>query len=448
VEGVSDAADAEGTGTPSPGAAGDGVPARDLRLDLAYDGAGFLGWQRQARGRTVQAVVEAALERLLGEPTRVVAAGRTDAGVRALSTAASFSTRSRLPAGEIERALDALLPDDVGVLAVSERPGFHALRDARWKWYRYEWLLSRLRDVHARARAWRVPVELDVVAMAAAAARLEGTHDFASFQSHGSPRRSTVRTVAAARLSRAGRSLALDVVGDGFLYGMVRAIAGTLVEVGRGRRDAASVEALLAARDRRAAGPSAPPHGLSLVAVGYAGDAPPDFVGSAAGALLESGRAARALARDAEVDAVRIITGRHVEVTEAIKRYANEKIDKLERIHGRMTKVEVTLDASHDRTSCEIVVATTRHARLVGKAESTDLYAAIDAAEDKLVKQLVKFKERLTDHHRGEAGASASGAGGPAPGGGPYIEPRDKGPAPEEMTYEQAVEKMRDEDEE
>jgi putative sigma-54 modulation protein len=140
-----------------------------------------------------------------------------------------------------------------------------------------------------------------------------------------------------------------------------------------------------------------------------------------------------------------VITGRHVDVTEAMKRYAGEKVDKLERIHGRMTKVEVTLDADHDRKIVEIVASTSHQARLVGKAESTDMYAAIDAAEDKLVKQLVKVKERLTDHHRGQAGASAAGAFGPAPGGGPNQPPRDVG-LPREETYEEVVEKLRDED--
>ncbi|MFO0934555.1 MAG: tRNA pseudouridine(38-40) synthase TruA [Planctomycetota bacterium] len=261
---------------------------RTLRVDLEYDGAAFAGWQRQAADRTVQGVLEEALERLLSAPTPVVGAGRTDAGVHALGAVASFRTPSELAPDVVLRALDALLPDDVGVLAVSEAPGFHALRDARWKWYRYTWLRSRTRRVHERRTSWRVEGAFDLDAVRAAAARLRGRHDFACFQSSGSPRRSTVRTLAGVRVLEDGPRVHLDLVGDGFLYGMVRAVAGTLFEVGRGARDEASVDALVAGRDRRRAGPAAPAHGLVLVRVGYAADPPPDFVDPSLAANLES----------------------------------------------------------------------------------------------------------------------------------------------------------------
>jgi tRNA pseudouridine38-40 synthase len=251
---------------------------RTLRVDLEYDGGAFAGWQRQATNRTVQGVLEDALARLLGGPTPVIGAGRTDAGVHALAAVASFRTPSALRPDVVRRALDALLPEDVGVLAVSEAPGFHALRDARWKWYRYTWLRSRTRRVHERRTSWRVEGPFDVAAVRDAAARLRGRRDFASFQASGSPRRSTVRTLAGVRVVEDGPRVALDLVGDGFLYGMARAVAGTLFEVGRGARDAASVDDLVAARDRRRAGPAAPAHGLTLVRVGYAADPPPDFV--------------------------------------------------------------------------------------------------------------------------------------------------------------------------
>lgn len=268
-------------------------PVRTFRVDLEYDGEAFCGWQRQAADRTVQATLEEALSRLVGAPVAVVGAGRTDAGVHALATVASFSAATALDAATIARALDATLPEDVGVRGVSERPGFHALRDARWKWYRYTWLRSPTRRVHERRTAWRVAVPLDVAAMRAAAAELRGRHDFAAFQSSGSPRRSTVRTLVGVRLLEDGARLALDLVGDGFLYGMVRAIAGTLSEVGRGARRADATAALLASRDRRLAGPAAPAHGLALVAVGYADDEPPTFVDPSLAAGLESGRSDR-----------------------------------------------------------------------------------------------------------------------------------------------------------
>ena len=262
---------------------------RTLRVDLEYDGAAFAGWQRQASDRTVQGVLEDALARLLSAPTPVVGAGRTDAGVHALAAVASFRTAASLAPEVVLRALDALLPEDVGVLAVTKAPGFHALRDARWKWYRYTWLRSRTRRVHERRTSWRLEGAFDLDAVTAAAARLRGRHDFACFQSSGSPRRSTVRTLAGVRVAADGPRVHLDLVGDGFLYGMVRAIAGTLAEVGRGARAAASVDALLAGRDRRRAGPAAPAHGLTLVRVGYAADPPPDFVDPSLAANLESG---------------------------------------------------------------------------------------------------------------------------------------------------------------
>jgi tRNA pseudouridine38-40 synthase len=262
------------------GAAGPGAGAeRVLRLDLEYDGERFCGWQRQPRDRSVQQVLEEALSRVLGEEAGVVGAGRTDAGVHALRATASVRTRSRLPAATVERALDALLPEDVGVVAVSDAPpGFHALRDARWKWYRYAWLASRRRRVHLRRTAWRVAGPLDEEAMARAAGALVGERDFACFQSSGSPRRSTVRRLAGLRVAPEPPLLVLDAVADGFLYGMVRAIAGTLLDVGRGARDPSGLAALLASRDRTLAGAAAPPHGLVLVMVGYAGDRPPGFV--------------------------------------------------------------------------------------------------------------------------------------------------------------------------
>jgi tRNA pseudouridine38-40 synthase len=268
----------ESASQPADRAAAGRLVSRTFRIDLAWDGEAFCGWQRQASDRTVQATVEDALARIVGERTPVVGAGRTDAGVHALQGVASFSAATRLSAEAIARALDATLPDDVGVLAVAEKPGFHALRDARWKWYRYTWVRARLRRVHDRRTAWQVGERLDVAAMAAAAASLRGTHDFAAFQSSGSPRASTVRTLAGVALVDDPPAIRLDAVADGFLYGMMRAIAGTLHEVGRGVRPASSLSALIASGDRRAAGPAAPARGLTLVAVGFDGDAPPPFV--------------------------------------------------------------------------------------------------------------------------------------------------------------------------
>jgi tRNA pseudouridine38-40 synthase len=426
-----------------------GGRTRVIRLDLEYDGAGFEGWQRQAGGRTVQGVVEEALARVLGERTAVVGAGRTDAGVHARRMPASFRTTAAMEARTLLRALDAVLPEDVGVLAVEDAaPTFHALRDARWKWYRYTVLRSRERRVHHRRTSWRVGAALDLAAVREASAALVGTHDVAAFQSAGSPRRGTVRTVGGLAWTEEGPLLHADVAADGFLYGMVRAIVGTLVECGRGRRDPRSIAALLASRDRRLAGPAAPAHGLTLVAVGYAGDPVPAFVDRRLAAGLESPRdvPTRVFPRE-EVPPVRIlITGRHVGVTEAMKEYAQEKAAKIEKLHDRTQKIQVILDVVRDLHVAEILVDVPR-GHVVAKTESPDMFAAIDMAEEKVVHQLVKLKQRGNDHHRGRdsMGSLPPGADGvgprPGPGGG--------GPSPggsgEGDTYEDVVGRMGEE---
>ena len=267
--------------------------ARTLRLDLEFDGACFAGWQRQAGARTVQEEVERALLRLTGAQTAVVGAGRTDAGVHARGMVASVRTTSRLAPAVIERALDALLPDDIGVIGVEDAaPGFHALRDARWKWYRYAILPSRRRRVHERHVAWRVVTPLDLGTLAAALDVVAGRHDFRRFQKTGSPRASTIRTIHATALAVERGLVLLDFSGDGFLYGMVRLLVGTLVDASR-RPDAegarSRMRALLSGSGEPVrVGASAPAHGLTLVRVGYSHDVPPPFVGGGPRADLES----------------------------------------------------------------------------------------------------------------------------------------------------------------
>ena len=256
------------------------TPTRTLRLDLQFDGTAFEGWQRQATGRTVQGEVEAALARVLGREHGVVGCGRTDAGVHAEQLVASFRTDHRMPAEELERALDAVLPEDVGVLALREaESAFHAQRDAVWKWYRYRILASRRKRPLRRLRTWRLARVPALDALAAGAAALEGRHDFVSFANTGSsPGRSTVRSIHHLRWSRAGDELHLDAVGDGFLYKMVRTLVGTLLEAAESPDPAAAVRRMLAARDRRAAGAAAPACGLTLMAVAVRGEAAPATV--------------------------------------------------------------------------------------------------------------------------------------------------------------------------
>ena len=250
------------------------MPTRWLKLTVAYDGTAYAGWQMQPAEPTVQAAIEAAWREITREELRVTAAGRTDAGVHALGQVVGVVTESQLPTGDLHRGLNAVLPEDVAVIAVDEaREGFHATHDAVGKTYQYQIHTGRTPDVFNRLYAWHYPHELDVATMHEAAQALVGRHDFSSFESVGSERPSSVRTISRLTVQRGTGDLAnrvtIEVSGDGFLYNMVRAIVGTLVEVGRGSRDVRWPGDVLAQRDRRLAGQTAPPHGLFLVRVDY-----------------------------------------------------------------------------------------------------------------------------------------------------------------------------------
>jgi tRNA pseudouridine38-40 synthase len=247
-----------------------------FKLTLAYDGAEFSGWQAQPEQRTVQGELERAWHEITGETVRMNVAGRTDAGVHAAGQVASVESATQIPPGALVGAINSKLPEDAAVIAVEiAADGFHATHDAKFKRYRYSIYNDARRPVFSRPYAWHVPTPLDVTAMQLAGQSLVGTHDFVSFQSAGSERESTERTIFAVEVSagaagQGGEALiTIDVEGDGFLYNMVRAIAGTLVEVGRGKREPTSIADVIAARDRCAAGQTAPPHGLSLLWVAY-----------------------------------------------------------------------------------------------------------------------------------------------------------------------------------
>ena len=253
---------------------------RTLKLTVAYDGTRFVGWQRQAEGVSIQGLLEEALARFEGAPVAVHGAGRTDAGVHALGQVASVQITSAHATDTVARGLNASLPPDVRVTAVQEAPAdFHARFSARSKTYRY--LLRNASQVSPfeRAYVWHVPEALDVDAMRTAAHVLVGTHDFAAFRSTGSDTQGTVRTITRSELTSGtfsgwqdtstGTFLTYEVSGDGFLRHMVRAVVGTLVEIGRGRRPAASMDALLGGGSRAQAGATAPPQGLFLVRVVY-----------------------------------------------------------------------------------------------------------------------------------------------------------------------------------
>jgi tRNA pseudouridine38-40 synthase len=243
-----------------------------FRLVLEYDGTDFAGWQVQAGDlRTVQGCLEAAVAQVTGQTARVTGSGRTDAGVHARGQVANVSLETRFDAAGLLRALNGVLPRDLAVVDAAVVPaGFDARRDARSKLYVYSiWNAAHASPLRSRTHCW-VPQELDLAAMSESARACTGRHDFTSFQTAGSDVQTTVRTVS--RLTVSGESrgdIAIEVEGDGFLRHMVRNLAGTLIEVGRGRRSPDSMAAILAARDRRRAGPTAPARGLTLIRVCY-----------------------------------------------------------------------------------------------------------------------------------------------------------------------------------
>jgi tRNA pseudouridine38-40 synthase len=254
---------------------------RTFRATVAYDGTDFHGWQVQGERRTVQGVLQEALGRVLGAPVALMAAGRTDAGVHAEGQVVSFRAATGIPPEGILGSVNAILPEDVALLAVARVPAsFHATFSARGKVYRYGILCSRARNPLLRRTRWRVPFPLDAGRMRRAARLLAGRHDFRSFRTNPGPAAAggdTVRHLRRIEVVRRGDAVDLVLEGDGFLYNMVRAIAGTLVQVGRGAWPPARAGEALAARDRAAAGPTAPAHGLVLVSVSYGGEpgAPP-----------------------------------------------------------------------------------------------------------------------------------------------------------------------------
>ena len=241
-----------------------------MKLTVAYDGTRFCGWQRQDNGPTIQAALEDAFQPLLGVTPTVHGAGRTDAGVHALGQIASVEAGTPHPAAAILRALNIRLDPDIRVLAVEEMPrGFHARFDAIGKTYRYRLATAAVVSPFAHRYVWHVPQPLDAAAMQLAARALLGRHDFSAFQSTGSEAVDPIRTLNRLDVRRQDDELVVEVHGDGFLRHMVRAIVGTLVDVGAGRRDPASLPALLASRDRGQAGDTAPAQGLTLVSVDY-----------------------------------------------------------------------------------------------------------------------------------------------------------------------------------
>jgi len=246
-----------------------------VRLKLEYDGTNYSGWQMQAGQNSIQAELEEALARIFGGLIRVLAAGRTDAGVHARGQVAAARLPRPFDPAELARALNAILPPDIVVLEASEvGDSFNPRRDARLRIYEYRVLNQPLRSAFERNSAWLVREPLDIGAMNAAAAAFVGEHDFAAFRSLGSAEKTTVRRVALSHWRRENeRHLIYRVEASAFLRHMVRTMVAAMVEVGRGRSagkpPADTIAALLASRDRALAPAPAPAAGLCLVEVRY-----------------------------------------------------------------------------------------------------------------------------------------------------------------------------------
>ena len=244
---------------------------RNIKLVLSYDGTEFQGWQTQPGYRTVQETLEQAIAKLTGEErVRINASGRTDAGVHALGQVVNFYTAAQYAPDVFVRAINANLPSDVIVREAADvLQAFDANHDAKFKLYRYVIHDGPVPDVFMRRYCCQSRHRLDDAAMRRAAEPLKGRHDFHSFETDWPNRMSSVRTITHVSVNRFGDWIWIDVEADGFLYNMVRAIAGTLINVGRGYWPVEKVAEILQAEDRAQAGPTAPAEGLFLVRVIY-----------------------------------------------------------------------------------------------------------------------------------------------------------------------------------
>ncbi|MDR1964750.1 MAG: tRNA pseudouridine(38-40) synthase TruA [Planctomycetaceae bacterium] len=254
---------------------------RRIKLELSYDGTNYNGWQRQKDVPSVQETLETTLGRILGKPVSVTGSGRTDAGVHALKQVAAFSTESRLDTGVFQRALNGFLPHDIRVLRVEEVPFcFHPIANAIAKRYRYLIDDNRPSFPLTRNYCWVYREPLDLRTMQQAASFLLGEHDFACFQTQGSPRKTTVRTVSDVLVERIHDPnglypplIRIEIEANGFLYNMMRTIAGTLTLLGvegrRGRSKPERMKEIIESQNRALAGPTAPPHALYLVDVRF-----------------------------------------------------------------------------------------------------------------------------------------------------------------------------------
>ncbi len=242
----------------------------NIKLIIEYDGRKYCGWQVQPNGISVQQVIEDAIYTLTGEKIRINGSGRTDSGVHALGQTATFKTMSTIPPDSFSKALNHHLPGDISIISSCKvEDEFHARFSAIGKHYRYLIFNRVTRSPFFEGRAYKVSKGLDIVAMEKAAACFLGTHDFMGFMATGSQVEDTVRSISEFSIEKNNDVIALNIKGNGFLYNMVRIIAGTLLECGLGKLNPADIDGIIASCKRESAGPTLPAEGLYLVEVYY-----------------------------------------------------------------------------------------------------------------------------------------------------------------------------------
>ncbi len=250
---------------------------RNICLTIEYDGTNYCGWQVQNHSKgaytsspSIQATIESGLREILQEKVKLIASGRTDAGVHALAQVANFHTRSKLPLERIQKALNSLIPRDISITKIELAPDdFHSRFSAKSKLYRYTILARPHHSAFLKNQVYFMPFPIDVLLMQKEARVLLGRHNFKSFQATQKKERNPFKTIKRVKIVKSADLLTIDIEADGFLYNMVRNIVGTLVEIGRGRRAPGSLKKILLSKDRKLAGPNAPARGLALLKVKY-----------------------------------------------------------------------------------------------------------------------------------------------------------------------------------
>ncbi len=244
---------------------------RNIKITIEYDGKNFAGWQSQPGKVSIQSEIEKAIKEITNEECEVIASGRTDAGVHALGQVANFHTNTNIEIDKIPYAINSKLPKSIVITKAEEvEERFHSRYNCKLKTYRYIVNNSEFPSALERYREYHMPIKLDVEAMKKAIKFFEGEHDFKGFKSSGgNAKKTTVRRITKAVVEEHEKRLYIELTGNGFLYNMVRIIAGTIVDVGLGKISAESIPEVIESKDRTRAGKTLPPHGLYLLSVNY-----------------------------------------------------------------------------------------------------------------------------------------------------------------------------------